>query len=156
MNEIAQKWRCERSPHAVSWRCEMTSLVNKSTDWPPNYHKILIFSPTKIFEKVTRSQNRWNIKEWKNSTCWLVLVVIVKLWFSVLSNLRSHIIIHLRQSNPKCQIPYYLPLNQWLLGATNSNQGIQWWTFVLRLSIIHNGYRSSKYAFNFKFPIITH
>ena len=24
----------------------MTSLVNKSADWPPNYHKILIFSPT--------------------------------------------------------------------------------------------------------------
>ena len=25
----------------------MISLVNKSADWPPNYHKILIFSPTK-------------------------------------------------------------------------------------------------------------
>ena len=24
----------------------MTSLVNKSADWPPNYHKILIFPPT--------------------------------------------------------------------------------------------------------------
>ena len=24
----------------------MTSLVNKSADWPPNYHKILIFFPT--------------------------------------------------------------------------------------------------------------
>ena len=39
------------------WRCKMTSLVNKSGDWTPNYHKILIFSPTKIFEKDTRSQN---------------------------------------------------------------------------------------------------
>ena len=33
----------------------------------------------------------------------------------------------------------------------------QWWTFdVLRLSTIHNGYESSKYALNFKFPIVTH
>ena len=30
----------------------MMSLVNKSADWPPNYHKILIFFPTKIFEKI--------------------------------------------------------------------------------------------------------
>ena len=45
--------------------------------------------------------------------------------FSPLKHLKSHIFIHLRQSNSKCQIPYYHPLNQWLLGATNSNQGIQ-------------------------------
>ena len=31
---------------AVLWRCKMTSLVNKSADWLPNYHKILIFFPT--------------------------------------------------------------------------------------------------------------
>ena len=31
--------------------------------------------------------------------------------------------IHPTQSNPKCQIPYYHPLNQWLLWATNGNQG---------------------------------
>ena len=31
-----------------------------------------------------RRMKRGNIKEWKNSTCWLVLVVIVKLWLSVL------------------------------------------------------------------------
>ena len=31
---------------AVSWHFKMTSLVNKSADWPPNYHKILIFFPT--------------------------------------------------------------------------------------------------------------
>ena len=30
----------------------MTSLVNKSTDWPPNYHKILIFSPPKSFKSL--------------------------------------------------------------------------------------------------------
>ena len=40
-----------------------------------------------------------NIKEWKNSTCWLVLVVIVKLWFSVFLNLKSHIITHPRVTN---------------------------------------------------------
>ena len=40
-----------------------------------------------------------NIKEWKNSTCWLVLVLIVKLWFSVLLNLKSHIIAHPRVTN---------------------------------------------------------
>ena len=31
--------------------CKMTSLVNKSTDWPPNYHKILIFSPPKSVKR---------------------------------------------------------------------------------------------------------
>ena len=31
-----------------------------------------------------RHESNKNIKEQKNSTCWLVLVVIVKLWFSVL------------------------------------------------------------------------
>ena len=35
-----EKWRCERSPRAVSWRCKMMSLINKSANWPPlNYHK---------------------------------------------------------------------------------------------------------------------
>ena len=36
------------------------------------------------------------IKEWKNSTCWLILVVIVKLWFSVLLNLETLIVNHPR------------------------------------------------------------
>ena len=40
-----------------------------------------------------------NIKECKNSTCWLSSVVIVKLWFSVLLNLKSDIIIHPRVTN---------------------------------------------------------
>ena len=40
------------------------------------------------------SSNVLDIKEWKNSTCWLILVVIVKLWFSVLLKLRLHIITH--------------------------------------------------------------
>ena len=30
----------------------MTSLVNKSADWTPNYHKILIFSPTKSLKSL--------------------------------------------------------------------------------------------------------
>ena len=33
----------------------------------------------------------------------------------------------------------------------------QWWTFeVSSLSTNYNGYNCSKYALNFKFPIITH
>ena len=35
-------------------------------------------------------------------------------------------------------------------------KGKQWWTFeVLGPSMIYNGYNCSKYALNFKFPIIT-
>ena len=30
----------------------MTSLVNKSGDWTPNYHKILIFSPPKSLKSL--------------------------------------------------------------------------------------------------------
>ena len=30
----------------------MTSLVNKSADWTPNYHKILIFSPPKSYKSL--------------------------------------------------------------------------------------------------------
>ena len=30
----------------------MTSLVNKSAGWPPNYHKILIFSPPKSLKRL--------------------------------------------------------------------------------------------------------
>ena len=30
----------------------MTSLVNKSGDWTPNYHKILIFSPLKSLKSL--------------------------------------------------------------------------------------------------------
>ena len=30
--------------HLLSRDVKMTSLINKSTDWPPNYHKIPIFS----------------------------------------------------------------------------------------------------------------
>ena len=44
-----------------------------------------------------------NIKESKNSTCWLVLVVIVKLWFSVFL---LHIIIHPKVTND--DVPFKL------------------------------------------------
>ena len=30
----------------------MTSLVHKSADWTPNYHKILIFSPPKSLKSL--------------------------------------------------------------------------------------------------------
>ena len=30
----------------------MTSLVNKSADWTPNYYEILIFSPTKSLKSL--------------------------------------------------------------------------------------------------------
>ena len=44
-----------------------------------------------------------------------------------------------------------------LLGATNGNQGQTGIDIeVLRLSTNYNGSNSSKYALNFKFPIITH
>ena len=42
------------------WRRKMMSLINKSADWTPNYHKILIF-PNQIFEKSLRSLNRNSI-----------------------------------------------------------------------------------------------
>ena len=58
LNIKMTSWRCLTCWHVKFWHCKMMSLVNKSADWPPNYHKILIFFPTKIFEKVTRSQNR--------------------------------------------------------------------------------------------------
>ena len=197
-----------------------------------------------------------NIKEWKNFTCFFVWVVIVKWWFSVLSNLKSHTItyprvtnndapsylwktlnctvkikflllsnqrwllwvstgnhyvplctlctpsklvsllwpfsfetiIHMRtgvapQNMPQTSHPYYHPPNELLLGVPNVNKVYtiinfnvlklsttqkgcnismgtkdnQWWTFeVLRLSTTQNGCSTSKYASNFKLPIITH
>ena len=56
----------------------------------------------------------------------------------------------------KVKVTYYHPLNLWLLGATNGNQGQTVMHFnVLRLSATYNGYKISKYASNFKFPTIT-
>ena len=42
-------------PHVLAWklwRRKMTSLVNKSADWTPNYHKILIFFPQKSLKSL--------------------------------------------------------------------------------------------------------
>ena len=59
-----------------------------STEWQTPVKNITLgttsLQPVNIVE---------NIKEWKNSTCWLVLVVVI-LWFSVLLKLMWHIIIH--------------------------------------------------------------
>ena len=41
-------WRCLMYWPIKLWRRKMTSLVNKSADWTPNYHKILIFSPPNL------------------------------------------------------------------------------------------------------------
>ena len=47
--------------------------------------------------------------------------------------------------------------NQWLLGATNGNHGQTVMHLQCSETINHyNGYKISKYASNFKFPIITH
>ena len=52
------------------------------------------------------------------------------------------------QISLKLQIPYYHPLNQWLLGATNGNQGQTLMQFkVLRISTTHNGYKMLKKLF---------
>ena len=52
-----------------------------------------------IFLKLVNLKKKLNIKEWKNSTCWLVLVFVVELWFSVLLKFRSYIITHPRGTN---------------------------------------------------------
>ena len=45
-------WRCLTCWPVKLWRCKMMSLVNKSGDWTPNYHKILIFSPPKSLKSL--------------------------------------------------------------------------------------------------------
>ena len=56
------------------------------------------------------------------------------------------------------KFPYYHPLNEWLLWATNGNQGQTVTHFQSSKTINHtyNRYKTSKYGSNFKFPIITH
>ena len=81
-------WHCLTCWPVKLWRCKMMSLVNKSADCPPpNYHKILIFFPTKLFEKSPRSQNRWIITHLvtaHNSSCGKVMFsqvcVIPSVW----------------------------------------------------------------------------
>ena len=45
-------WRCLTCWPVKLWRRKMMSLVNKSADWTPNYHKILIFSPPKSLKRL--------------------------------------------------------------------------------------------------------
>ena len=45
-------WRCVTCWPVKFWRRKMMSLVNKSADWTPNYHKILIFFPTKSLKSL--------------------------------------------------------------------------------------------------------
>ena len=45
-------WRCLTCWLIKLWRRKMTSLVNKSADWTPNYYKILIFSPPKSLKSL--------------------------------------------------------------------------------------------------------
>ena len=45
-------WRCFTCWPVKLWRHKMMSLVNKSADWTPNYHKILIFSPPKSLKRL--------------------------------------------------------------------------------------------------------
>ena len=88
--KIDEKWRRERSPHAVSWHCKMTSLVNKSTDWPPNYHKILIFSPPKSLKRLRAarideladSNEPAKMRSWCCLMCWPI-----KLWCCKMTSL---------------------------------------------------------------------
>ena len=73
------------------------SLINKSADWPPNYHKILISLPTKIFKYQ-------GVKE-----------------FHMLARVGC---CNIMVFSPfKVKVTYYHPLNLWLLGATSGNQG---------------------------------
>ena len=50
--EKMMSWRCFTCWLVKLWCHKMTSLVNKSADWPPNYHKILIFSPPKSLKRL--------------------------------------------------------------------------------------------------------
>ena len=49
-------WRCFTCWFIKLWHCKMMSLVNKSADWPPNYHKILIFSPPKSLKRLSTAR----------------------------------------------------------------------------------------------------
>ena len=45
-------WRCLTCWPVKLWRCKITSLVNKSADWTPTYHKILIFFSPKSLKSL--------------------------------------------------------------------------------------------------------
>ena len=50
--EKITSWRCLTCWPIKLWRRKMTSLVNKSADWTPNYHEILIFFPKKSLKSL--------------------------------------------------------------------------------------------------------
>ena len=106
---------------------------NSQSKQPISSHYICSFRQFILVYHVANNNNNYFqlTKEWKNSTCWLVLVVIVKLWFSVL-------------------VTYY-----------HSSKGNTWWSHfeppeAPKMHCI-NGYNTSKYdSYNLNFPIITH
>ena len=84
INQKMTSWRCFTCWPVKLWRHKMMSLVNKSGDWTPNYHKILIFFPTKSLKSLRAARidqladsNEPAIKMtlWRCLTCWPV-----KLW----------------------------------------------------------------------------
>ena len=115
--------------HSINKRPE-NDLLNNRFRWSPSRTTCCQTDSVQLqYEFVIK------IKEWKNSTCWLVLVVIVKWWFSVLLKFRSHIITLPRATNNG------VPSN---LQKSSKKHCI-------------NGYNTSKYdSYNFNFPIITH
>ena len=78
----------------VSWFCKMTSLVNKSADWPPNYHKFLIFFPTTSWKRphATRIDELTDSNEpaTRELACDVTLQSNICIDFSVWSVLRQH------------------------------------------------------------------
>ena len=56
----------------------MTSLVNKSADWTPNYHKILIFSPTKSLKSL-RTARIDELADSNEPAKMLVIVDVIKI-----------------------------------------------------------------------------
>ena len=56
----------------------MTSLVNKSADWTPNYHKILIFFPTKSLKSL-RTARIDELADSNEPAKMLVIVDVIKI-----------------------------------------------------------------------------
>ena len=71
---------------------------------------LFVFANTLTNVNTWRSRRYQNIKVWKNSTCWLILVVIVKLWFSVLLNLETLILNHPRVTNDVALSNLWMPI----------------------------------------------
>ena len=85
--------------NTVKWKANKVVLA--TLQWWSKIRLNVIYWSYKLVDLyfLPNAKRFTNIKEWKNSTCWLVLVVIVKLWFLVLLNLKSHIVTHPRVTN---------------------------------------------------------